>query len=327
MNPDQTLTFGPVPSRRLGRSLGINNLSAEHCSYACVYCQAGPTTCLRARRQSFVEPEVLRDRVQVALEAARARHIAIDFVSFVPTGEPTLDRGLGRAITAIRRLGTRVAVFTNGSLLGRPEVRDELAGADWVSVKVDAVTDPVWRRINRPHGRLSLRTILEGLRQYSRNHTGTLVTETMLVAGLNDSPDEIARVSDTIASANPAEAWLGMPIRPPAEPWVSAPSAPGFDRALQIFMSRIPSVRTLLDSRSTPWRPIGAEADQVLAMAAVHPIRESELREVLQSTGASREVVETLMNEGRLEAVTYGGRRFYRSIGRRRNVNRVAVGG
>lgn len=317
MNPKQTLTFGPVPSRRLGRSLGVNHFPEKHCSYACIYCQAGRTTCLRASRHLFADPEDLRDQVGVALEAARARHVAVDFVSFVPTGEPTLDRDLSRAIAAIKTLDTRVAVFTNGSLLWRSDVRDELALADWVSVKVDAATDAVWRRINRPHGRLSLRDIVLGLREYSRNHTGILVTETMLVAGVNDSPDEVRRLSDTIAAARPSEAWLAVPIRPPAESWVSAPSAASFDRALQIFMSRIPNVRTLLDSCTAPWRTTGAEVDHLLAMAAVHPLREAELEEVLRATGTPRLVVDALVSDGRLEVVGYEGQRFYRTAGRR----------
>jgi wyosine [tRNA(Phe)-imidazoG37] synthetase (radical SAM superfamily) len=305
--------FGPVPSRRLGRSLGVNNLPGKQCSYSCIYCQAGPTTCLADSRRAFTAPEDLRADVEAALETARTKGVSIDFVSFVPTGEPTLDAGLGRAIAAIKRLGVRVAVITNGSLLWRSDVRDALALADWVSVKVDAVTDVAWRRINRPHRRLALDLVLDGVRAFARTHEGTFVTETMLVAGVNDAAEEIDRLSDEIAALKPSVAWLSVPMRPPAESWVSAPQAIRFDRAFEIFMSRIPDVRALLHPGTAPWHAIGADAQQLLAMAAVHPLRQSELEDVLGAAGATWSTVDALLQEGRLEAVEYDGQRFYRA--------------
>ena len=306
--------FGPVPSRRLGQSLGVNNLDGKPCSYSCIYCQADPTVRLTESRQAFADPAELRDEVEAAMDVARAKAIPIDFVSFVPRGEPTLDVGLGRAIAAIKRLGVRVAVFTNGSLLWRTDVRDELALADWVSVKVDAAHEAVWRRINRPHGRLSFDTVLDGIRQFARNRRGTFVTETMLVASVNDTAEEIDALSREIAALAPSVAWLATPVRPPAEPWVTAPDALGFERALGIFTRRIPTVLPLAARASGPWLPIDSEGERLLAMTAVHPLDHAELEQLLHASDATWATVDTLLEAGRLEAVDYAGQRFYRRV-------------
>jgi wyosine [tRNA(Phe)-imidazoG37] synthetase (radical SAM superfamily) len=306
--------FGPVPSRRLGQSLGVNNLDGKHCTYSCIYCQAGPTECLSDSRRTFVAPVELRDEVEAALGTARTKGIPVDFVSFVPTGEPTLDAGLGAAIAAIKQLGARVAVFTNGSLLWRADVRDELALADWVSVKVDAASDAVWRRVNRPHGRLSFETVLDGVRQFAHSRGGTLVTETMLVASVNDTDEEIDALSREIAALAPSVAWLATPVRPPAEPWVGAPSALGFERALRVFTRRISTVLPLAPRGSEQWLTLDPEGEHLLAMAAVHPLSQAELEHLLRSSDATWATVDALLDEGRLETVEYGGQRFYRSV-------------
>ncbi|HIC92765.1 MAG TPA: radical SAM protein, partial [Anaerolineae bacterium] len=124
--------FGPVPSRRLGRSLGVNNIPPKVCTYSCVYCQLGRTTGMQVKRQTFYRPgELLRD-VEEKVRSARGAGEAIDYLTFVPDGEPTLDLGLGRAIELLRPLGIKIAVLTNASLLWREDVREELMRADWV---------------------------------------------------------------------------------------------------------------------------------------------------------------------------------------------------
>lgn len=304
--------FGPVPSRRLQRSLGINNLAGKQCSYSCVYCQAGRTRSLSLARETFANPRDLFDEVRAALDATRANGAAVDFVSFVPAGEPTLDLNLGRAISAIKGLGVRVAVFTNGSLLWREDVRDELSLADWVSVKVDAATETVWRRMNRPLPSLSFDAVIEGVRAFARRHAGTFVTETTLVAGLNDHAYELDALGGELAALAPATAWLGVPVRPPAESWVTAPRAPDYDRALEIFKRRLPSVRPLLAEAAAQWQAVSVSREGLLAMAAVHPLRHSELESLLRMSRGTWETVTGLLREGQLEPVAFGGERFYR---------------
>ena len=153
------IAFGPVPSRRLGKSLGINNIPPKICTYACVYCQLGSTLQMRVDRQPFYAPEALVTDVQRKVASAREKDETIDYLTFVPDGEPTLDVNLGREMALLRPLSIKIAVISNASLIWRVDVREELAHADWVSLKVDAATEDVWRRVDRPHGKLRLAAI------------------------------------------------------------------------------------------------------------------------------------------------------------------------
>jgi len=170
------LVYGPVPSRRLGRSLGVNTIPPKACSYACIYCQVGQTTDLRCERRAFHDPRAVVDAVRARLAAVRAAGEVVDHVSVVPDGEPTLDTGLGEILDGLADLGPPVAVITNGSLLARADVRRDLGRADWVSVKVDTVDPRTWRRLNRPHGHCDLAGQLGGLLTFARKFEGFLAT-------------------------------------------------------------------------------------------------------------------------------------------------------
>ncbi|MGD8309020.1 MAG: radical SAM protein, partial [Chromatiales bacterium] len=181
------LAFGPVPSRRLGRSLGINNVPTKTCDYTCVYCQVGPTTLKIVEPRPFFSPEEIREAVRARVEGVRAAGGGIDYLTFVPDGEPTLDARLGESIEALRPLGIPVAIITNATLLSRGAVREAVAKADLVSLKVDTVDEDAWRRINLPHHDLDLGVILDGIRRLASAYRGRLITDTMLIAGINDS--------------------------------------------------------------------------------------------------------------------------------------------
>jgi len=156
------LTFGPVPSRRLGRSLGINNIPPKACSYSCIYCQVGPTLDTEIVPHSFYTPGQICREVEKHLEQVQEKGEQVDYLTFVPDGEPTLDSRLGETIERLRPLGIPIAVISNASLIWREEVRETLAKIDWVSLKVDAIEDTLWHRINRPHVSLNHQAILEG---------------------------------------------------------------------------------------------------------------------------------------------------------------------
>jgi len=214
---EQGITFGPVPSRRLGRILGINNITTKKCSYSCIYCQAGRTAQVQIERRDFYQPEDIIQDVRGRLERAGK---AIDYLTFVPDGEPTLDVNLGQAISQLQTLRIPVGVITNSSLLWREDVREELGKADWVSLKIDAVDQGVWHRINQPHPALRLSTILDGIRAFAQSFSGILVTETMLVRGVNDTRECMQEMADFLHALQPSRAYLSVPTRPPAERWV-----------------------------------------------------------------------------------------------------------
>ncbi|MFC2037916.1 radical SAM protein, partial [Chloroflexota bacterium] len=205
------ITFGPVPSRRLGRSLGINNIPPKLCTYACVYCQLGRTTKMQVERRAFYEPDDILCGVQEKVAITKEAGKSIDYLTFVPDGEPTLDIHLGQEIELLRPLGLPIAVITNASLIWRQDVREDLLGADWVSLKVDAVEEEIWQRVSRPHGRLKLASILEGALEFAEVYGGELVTETMLVAGINDSEEHLRAIAGFFARLQTATAYLAIP--------------------------------------------------------------------------------------------------------------------
>ncbi len=303
--------YGPVPSRRLGRSLGINNIPAKVCTYSCVYCQVGRTTQLEQERRSFYEPEAILQEVQVRLEKAAAASERIDFVTFVPDGEPTLDVNLGREITLLKALGVPDGVITNSSLLGRADVREELCRADWVSLKVDAVQEVIWRRINRPHHALRLSSILDGMLEFSRIFSGRLVTETMLVGGLNDSEGSVGEVAHFLSQLEPNAAYLSIPTRPPAEEWAGVPDEETVNRAYQIFADKLNRVEVLMGYEGDDFAFAGDLEKDLLSITAVHPMRTEAVTAFLSRAGASWEVVDRLVSRGDLTKTEYAGHFFY----------------
>ena len=162
-------------------------------------------------RQSFYRPETLSDRVRSRVEEVRIAGEAIDYLCFVPDGEPTLDRNMGHEIELLRPLGIDIGVITNASLISREDVRDDLMGADWVSLKVDAVSEAVWRQIDRPHGKLELAPILDGILSFSGSFRGRLVTETMMVEGLNDGEAVLGDLARFLEQVQPEIAYLSVP--------------------------------------------------------------------------------------------------------------------
>ena len=311
MSDNALLTFGPVPSRRLGRSIGINNIPPKICSYACIYCQLGRTLNLQVDRRPFYEPdEIARD---VGDKVARAREAgeSIDYLTFVPDGEPPLDIHLGRAIELLRPLGLPIAVISNASLLWRQDVRDELMGADWVSLKVDAVKEEIWRRVNRPHGRLELAAILKGALAFARDYTGELVTETMLVAGVNDGEEHLGAVAGFLARLQPHRAYLSVPTRPPAEPWVRVPEEQVVNRAYQLLRKEVGQVEYLIGYEGNAFASTGDVEEDLLSITAVHPMREDAVRTFLARAGSNWAAIQRLVAENRLVEVEYDGHRFY----------------
>jgi wyosine [tRNA(Phe)-imidazoG37] synthetase (radical SAM superfamily) len=304
------VTFGPVPSRRLGQSLGINNIPPKICSYACVYCQLGRTLTMQTERTDFFDPEQILEEVQKRVEEVRLAGESIDYLSFVPDGEPTLDLRLGREIELLRPLGIRIAVITNASLIWREDVRDELIGADWVSLKVDSALEDVWRRIDRPHGRLRLPQILDGALAFSESFSGRLVTETMLVEGVNDSSELLEELSEFLARLRPETAYLAIPTRPPAEAEVRAPDEAGITRAWSILSGALDNVELLTGYEGNTFFSGGRVDEDLIAITSVHPMRADAVEALLTRRGADRSVVQRLVDEGELVEVEYGGQDF-----------------
>jgi len=305
------IVFGPVPSRRLGRSLGINNIPPKHCTYSCVYCQTGPTTKLEVTRQAFYPSERVVGEILRALREAGER---VDYITFVPSGEPTLDINLGLTAKLIKdRVNTPLAVLTNASLAWMEDVRCDLEVFDLVCVKVDSVVEGTWRRINRPHPQLKLKRVLEGVKRFAREYPGTLITETMLVKGVNDKPEELKLLADYVSKLEVKRAYIAVPTRPPAEPWVKPPPEEVLVKAYELFVGVLgkDKVELLTRHEEGEFVALGNPVDHLLATASVHPLRLDFALEILSGkVEKPEEVIDRLVRKGVLARVCYRGNTY-----------------
>jgi wyosine [tRNA(Phe)-imidazoG37] synthetase (radical SAM superfamily) len=305
------LTFGPVPSRRLGRSLGINNIPFKVCSYSCVYCQLGATAESDIARRPFHPPEQILQEVEERVAKLKQDGESVDYLTFAPDGEPTLDARLGETLELLLPLGIPVAIISNGSLIGTPEVRDCLAMADWVSLKVDTIQEELWRRINRPHPQLQLEDILEGMVEFTRHFTGTLTTESMLIRGLNDHPTNASQLAGFLDKLIPDTAYLSVPTRPPADAGVQAPTEASINRIFQIISQQVEQLELLTNYEGNAFTSTGDLAEEILAITSVHPMREEAVRELLGKAGEKWSLIEGMLADHRLIQTTFEGHRFY----------------
>ena len=234
-----------------------------------------------------------------------------DYLTFVPDGEPTLDINLGEEIHLLKTMDIPIGVITNSTLLWQEDVRKELANADWVSLKIDAVQEAVWQKIDRPHKALSLSRILDGILAFREQFTGKLVTETMLIRGINDSVGCVQEVADFLNKLQPSLAYLGVPTRPPAENWVRFPKDEILNRTYQLFADQVKRVELLIDYEGDAFAFTSDVEKDLLGIIAVHPMRDSAVRMFVSRAGASWAVVERLLAKGKVVKTTYDGHTFY----------------
>lgn len=310
-NDSAALTFGPVPSRRLGRSLGINNIPPKFCSYGCLYCQVGQTVHKQVELRSFYPPDEIYKAVQMQLKATATAGETIDYLTFVPDGEPTLDSHLGETIELLRTLNIRIAVISNASLIWREDIQQVLNRADLVSLKVDAVDDAIWRKLNRPHDDLILSRILQGISQFAKQYPGELLTETMLVAGINDHTDAVSGVAAFLAGVQPARAYIAVPTRPPAETTIAPPGEELLVQAYDIFNAKLAQVEYLIGYEGDEFAFTGDLEQDLLSITAVHPMREEAVKEMLVKAGAKWDFIQGLLDSNKLKKVQFAGNNFY----------------
>lgn len=323
--------FGPVPSRRLGRSLGVDTVPLKTCNWNCVYCQLGRTRSFTTRRGSFSATDAVVREVKDALDRLGGRDV--DWITFVASGEPLLDLAIGREVESIKQMtDVPVAVITNGSLLRLPEVRRELLAADAVLPSVDAGSPALYRRINRPHPSLGFQEFVDGLVVFRSEFAGKLWLEVMLVAGLNDGPDALADLTRVLDRIRPDAVHVNTPVRPPAESWAAAPSPERVEEAVALFgrvaravPPHVEGDRALAGSQGEH-RPadgggagISELADTIAAVIGRHPMDEKTLSHVFRGSTAEeiRAALDTLISQGRAQSVTRFGVRFYGPAGAR----------
>lgn len=306
-----TYVFGPVPSRRLGRSLGINNIPPKICSYACVYCQLSKKTNISVDRQDFYSTADIVKSVKSRVALLRAQQEEVDYLAFVPDGEPTLDKNLGDTIAALKSLKIPVAVITNGSLMADPDVRKELSFADWVSVKVDTTDEKTWREINRPHGKLDLQSIHEGMLNFKEEYRGTLVSETMLIQGMNDTESEARGIASFLAKLKPRTAYLSIPTRPPSEISIKPAEPAQITTVFEIIVNQVEHVELLIGYEGNAFSFGKNVREDILNITAVHPMRYEAILELLAEANSNWAIIEEMLQAGELTKSEYANHIYY----------------
>ena len=307
------IAFGPVPSRRLGRSLGINNIPAKICTYSCIYCQLGSTIKKQIGRRIFYKPERIFNEVVEIVEEAEKRGEKIDYFTFVPDGEPTLDIALGEEISLLRKIGIKIAIITNASLIDRADVRKDLSMADLVSLKVDAISEDIWRMVDRPHSSLALNDVLDGMVKFSNEFKGDIITETMLINGVNDKEEEINRVAEFLVDLKPEKAFVAIPTRPPAESWVKPAREHVINLAYQKFSKKlgVDRVEYLIGYEGNGFAFTGNVVEDLISITSVHPMREDAVEKFLEKADTDWSVVHDLIKKGKLIELEFEGHKFY----------------
>ncbi len=305
------IVYGPVPSRRLGRSMGINNIPPKVCTYSCIYCQLGPSLEMAFERRKFYSPEKIFEEVNEKIALAEKNGEAIDYLTVVPDGEATLDENLGRLVDLLKTTGIKTAIITNASMTGLSDVRNELIKFDWVSLKVDAIDEVNWKKVNRPHPGLSLDEIKRGMVEFSQVYEGTLATETMLVHGVNDDNVNLARVADFIKKLTPETAYISIPTRPPAEEWVEPAKESALIKAYHIFGEHSINVELITGYEGNAFGHSGNVKEDILGTTSVHPMRTDAVKEYLEKEGLDMTFIDQMCEDGLLVKIHYEGNYFY----------------
>ncbi len=302
--------FGPVPSRRLGQSLGIDPIPLKTCNWNCVYCQLGRTSPLTNERKDYFPLEEIAAEVREALEAHQPGEI--DWVTFVGSGETLLYASTGQLLRQVKGItDLPLAVITNGSLLYLPEVRQELAAADAVLPTLDAGTVELYRRINRPHPESTFERLVAGLTAFREEYRGKFWVEVMLVRGLNDTPQALMDIAMVLQKVKPDAIHVNLPARPPAETWVQVPGAQALKQAAAI----LGNIAEVVHPAEGDFDLSGYEnlVDAIVAIITRHPMRQQELERALErwSPGQVSQVLANLEASGRAQVVKRYGVRFW----------------
>jgi len=309
---DDTIIYGPVPSRRLGRSLGVNNIPAKTCSYSCVYCQIGRTNHMIFKRKEFYDPDEIFELIKKKLDELKNKKIPVDYVSFVPDGEPTLDINLGREIMLIKQLGYKVAVISNSSMIIYEDVRKDLVKADLVSLKIDAVNMDIFKKINRPLKNISLDEILEGIKIFSKKYDKKLLTETMLIKDINDGKKTINEIAGFIKKIKPYKSYVSIPTRPPMEEWVKPAGEKELNLAYQVFIDNKINVELITGYEGNEFSYVNDIENELLSILSVHPMTKEAIKEFLiKAKTDDFSIIKKMIEQGKIVEIKYSDKTFY----------------
>ena len=266
---------------------------------------------MQYKRSKFYDPQLIVREVSSKLEEVHKSGSTVDYITFVPDGEPTLDLNLGEEIAEMKKLGVPVALITNSSLMEQPKLREELLPLDWISVKIDSVYEATWRKLDRPHKSIDFSSMLEGIVRFSEDFEGKLTTETMLISGYNDSNQEIEAIGQFLERIEPQRSYISIPTRPPAEKRAEPADEVVLAKAYSNFASRVAHVEHLIGYEGDEFGSSGDAYKDILSITAVHPMRKEAIEKLLERNQADYSVVEQLLKEGRIISSNYHGHTYF----------------
>ena len=279
--------FGPVPSRRLRRSLGIDLVPNKTCTFDCIYCDVGRTTHKTISRQSYVPPEDIQGELEICLSALEKKP---DYITVSGSGEPTLNTNIGAIIRRIKeKTSTPVAVLTNGSLLSMDEVRGDLTGADVVLPSLDAITPALFEYINRPHRSLKIEEIISGLIQFRKQYRGQIWLEILFCRGVNDGRDEVERLKEVIERIEPDRVQLNTTVRPPIE-----------DFAFPLTLAQLEEIRETLGDNAEIISEFASPTEE-----KINSVKDSEILNLIKRRPCTAEDISKALGLHLNEAVKY----------------------
>jgi wyosine [tRNA(Phe)-imidazoG37] synthetase (radical SAM superfamily) len=304
----QEYIFGPVPSRRLGRSLGVDLVPFKTCTYDCIYCQLGRTTNKTMQRKEWAPIDIVIDQLKAKLSSKP------DYITLSGSGEPTLFSRINELISRIKEItDTPVAVLTNGSLLWLPEVRNVLKAADLVVPSLDAGSNQIFQYVNRPHSDITFSKMLEGLVKFRNEYSGKYWLEVFLLAGVTTPEAEINRLKTCINSIQPDKVQVNTVTRPPAEGF----AAPVPQKQLQIIAEKLYDKAEVIADYSDvhKQKDFSAQRDDVLTLLKRRPC---SIEDIAAGLGLHRnevvKYVEELSSEGKIEAKPQNQKLYYNAV-------------
>jgi wyosine [tRNA(Phe)-imidazoG37] synthetase (radical SAM superfamily) len=301
--------YGPVPSRRLGLSLGVDIIPSKYCTYSCIYCQLKRTDHLTIERRSFYPIDDILSELRRRIAEIEVKP---DRITFSGSGEPTLNSDIGRIITEIKSLtDIPVVVITNGSLLWMPEVRNELLNADFVVPSLDCARPETFRKVNRPHRSLDIERIKQGIIEFKKEFKGKIWLEILLVRGINDSEEDIRSLIDFTVNLKPDRVQLNTVVRPPAEEYAQPVTRDELERIALLFH---PKAEVIAEFEAKTKHAAGEHLEKNLITAMLDR-RPCTLKDVAASLAFDEKEIEAAVAEmvkaGEVEARDESTGRYY----------------